>query len=247
MTVNLTDFNIKFFDKLQSTNDYAKQKASEVDDILIISSYFQEKGKGQAGNKWESEADKNILMTYAVKHKDFPAAEQFVISQIISLAIVDLIKPYVDNPELLKIKWPNDIYYSDKKIAGILIENTLEGSLLKHSFCGIGININQEKFSEDIPNPVSLKLIVNENFDLRKLLLKLILNIESGFSKIKLKEEIDSQYHDLLLFLNERRRYIYKGKNIEAKIIGTDKFGRLLLKYGSCEFVCNHGQVKYVF
>lgn len=119
----------------------------------------QTAGRGQRGNSWEAEPGKNVTMSMLITFDRLPAAQQFIISQIISLTIVDLLREYLApevSAERVMVKWPNDIYVDDSKIAGILIENTVCGPCVAHSIIGIGLNVNQLRFLSDAPNPVSM-------------------------------------------------------------------------------------------
>lgn len=176
--------------------------------------------------------------------KEIEAADQFLISKIISISIIELLSEYIDNEEDIKVKWPNDIFYKNKKIAGILIENTINGNNLTSSICGIGININQCEFG-DIETAISLKSIINENVNLEYALVRLINIISKNLENYENNELFDENYRAKMLFIDKARRYIYKGKNIEATIEGVDRFGRLIIRYGSCEIVCNHGQIDF--
>lgn len=152
----------------KSTNTYLARMASILPGATVIYTYRQTAGRGQKGNSWESEDDKNLSFSYLLKSPAIEPCRQFFISEAVSLAVVDMLSQYV--PEGISIKWPNDIYYRDQKICGILIEHTLSGSSIGHSIIGVGININQERFVSDAPNPVSLKNITGDDYDLERLL-----------------------------------------------------------------------------
>ena len=127
-------------------------------------------GKGQVGNSWESEAGKNLMFSVLL-HPDFvPANQQFLISQISALAVQQMLETFV---KPISVKWPNDIYWNDKKICGMLIENDIAGTKLINSIIGIGININQKKFISNAPNPVSLTQITGKEYDLHGCIIKM--------------------------------------------------------------------------
>ncbi|GAB6124098.1 biotin--[acetyl-CoA-carboxylase] ligase [Dysgonomonas termitidis] len=155
---------IHLVDEIDSTNNYLKSLLlkQKVKEGTIISADFQTGGRGQRGNGWLSEKGKNLLFSIVLYPDTVKANGQFVISQMVSLAVADFLRKYTDG---ITIKWPNDIYWQDKKICGILIENTLEGDEIKESVCGIGINLNQESFGSSLPNPVSLKQITGEYYE----------------------------------------------------------------------------------
>jgi BirA family biotin operon repressor/biotin-[acetyl-CoA-carboxylase] ligase len=127
--------------------------------MFVVQTDFQSSGKGQLGNSWESENAKNLLFSFLLKPSYIAIDKQFVVSQMISLAIKKVLNQYADG---FSIKWPNDIYWNDRKIAGILIENSLQGNRIKWMIVGVGLNVNQECFISNAPNPVSLLNIVGE-------------------------------------------------------------------------------------
>lgn len=114
------------------------------------------------GNGWFSEKGKNLLFSLLIYPDNVEANAQFIISRIASLAVKNTLDQFTDD---IRIKWPNDIYWKDKKIAGILIENDISGRVITNSIIGIGININQDQFPEELPNPVSLKQVTGSEFD----------------------------------------------------------------------------------
>lgn len=125
---------------------------------------YQTTGRGQTGNGWESEADKNLLCSILL-----PADKNLYFLNIaVSVAVIRLLG------EPFTIKWPNDIYYRDKKISGILLENAIVGSEITYSIAGIGLNVNQTKFISDAPNPVSLKQITGKEYDIDRMMYDLL-------------------------------------------------------------------------
>ena len=133
------------------------------DEGTLVYTDYQTNGRGQLTNTWESKAGKNILMSMYFAPLWLPIKDQFVLSQAVALGVVDFLRQYADG---FQIKWPNDIYWQDKKIAGILIENNLQAAQIGSSIVGIGLNINQLEFLSDAPNPISLAQITGKQFDL---------------------------------------------------------------------------------
>lgn len=150
--------------ELDSTNNYMKNlvREQQPEEGSLVTTDFQTIGRGQMGNGWHSESGKNLLFSLLIYPEDIPANEQFIISRIASLAVKNTLDQFTDD---IRIKWPNDIYWKDRKIAGILIENDIQGRNITNSVIGVGINVNQDDFPEDLPNPVSLKLIVGSEQD----------------------------------------------------------------------------------
>ena len=150
-----------------STNVYASRVAAILPSGTVIYTPRQTAGRGQRGNSWEMGPDKNLAFTYLLKNPAVAPAKQFYISEAASLAIVDALSVVLPG---VTIKWPNDIYYGDRKLAGILIEHSLTSRQISQTLIGIGLNVNQQRFVSDAPNPVSLWQITGEEYDLTELL-----------------------------------------------------------------------------
>lgn len=148
-----------------STNAWMQERLQQTrlaEGTLVYTSY-QTNGRGQLTNTWESEKDKNLLLSMLFTPTWLPVKDQFVLSQAVALAVLDFLTAY---DKQFQIKWPNDIYWCDKKIGGILIENNLLGASIGTSIVGIGLNINQVNFVSDAPNPVSLSQITGQTYEL---------------------------------------------------------------------------------
>ncbi|MBQ2074888.1 MAG: biotin--[Muribaculaceae bacterium] len=145
--------NIIVLQETASTNDYIKRNAQILPTGTVIIAVRQTAGRGQKGNSWEAEPGKNVTLSLLVKRPNVEVKEQFAISEAVSLAIVDELENYASG---FKIKWPNDIYYGNRKIGGILIEHTLDAKGIEYTIAGVGLNINQQVFVSGAPNPVSL-------------------------------------------------------------------------------------------
>ncbi len=138
-----------------STNLDAMREKGSAEDRTVWAAEFQSAGRGQRGNRWESEEGKNLMFSILFKPKDFPATNQFHISMAVASGVAD----YLASKGIkASVKWPNDIYSGDRKICGMLIENTLSGDRLAACIAGIGLNVNQRIFPADLPNPTSLVL-----------------------------------------------------------------------------------------
>jgi len=223
--------NIILLDEVDSTNDYASNflaKETAPEGLVVVAGY-QSKGRGQIDNSWESEPGKNMLLSIILYPQFVEVENQFLISKFISLAIVDFLENYSNN---ISIKWPNDIYYRDEKIAGILIENTIMGTTIQNTITGIGININQSYFTESLPNPVSLNQIKNKLFDLQKLLTELILHLNNRYKQLKKGNYalLNNDYLKNLYLLNKMHTYRDDESSFEGKIIGISKEGRLIIQ-----------------
>ena len=159
------EWKIIHIDETDSTNRWLREQGGEED--MVVWADFQTAGRGQGTNKWESEQGKNLLFSILLHPKDIPANKQFAISMQVSLAICEALGERIGD---LSIKWPNDIYWRNAKICGILIENRLQGSRIRDSIIGVGLNVNQRQFHSDAPNPVSLWQICEQETDREQLL-----------------------------------------------------------------------------
>ncbi len=224
-------FTIIELDETTSTQTYLTQEdeRKSFDEFTVITAKNQISGRGQGTNIWESENGKNICFSLLLKPLFLNPSEQFIITQIISLAIVDVLVKY--GLQDVMIKWPNDIYVSNNKICGILIQNKIIGNQISHSYIGIGINVNQRKFLF-APNPTSLTLETDKTHDLNKFLNDTLYNIYVRYMQLKENKiiEIQNKYLSLLLFKGEWRKYIYEGREIVATILNVNEFGHLILQ-----------------
>jgi BirA family biotin operon repressor/biotin-[acetyl-CoA-carboxylase] ligase len=165
-------YDIMWLDSVDSTNSEAKRRISDIDNLSVLSALSQSEGRGQKGNKWSSFPGENLTFSIVLKFGEqaggkvepavagklrlaVAAREQFVLTEITSLSIVEFLSRHGIKA---KIKWPNDIYVGDKKICGVLIENSLRGESLSSSIIGIGLNVNQRNFDVNLPNPTSMAL-----------------------------------------------------------------------------------------
>lgn len=214
-----------------STNNYLKEllQTQNVDEGTVVWADFQSAGKGQRGNGWESEAGKNILFSIVLFPGFIKAGEQFILSQIVSLAVANCLQEYTEG---ISIKWPNDIYWNEKKICGILLENTILEDNIGHSVAGIGININQENFRSDAPNPVSLKQITNRDYNLEEILKTVVDNISMYYQQIKIGKtySLIKQYKESLFRKDGYHLYNDGISNFLARIQDVDSSGILILK-----------------
>ncbi len=163
-----------FLFSTDSTNLYIRrliEKGGPLQDMTVVSAFEQTAGRGQKGNTWETEPGKNIIFSLFCRPSFVAPVRQFVLSQCIALAIADVLSEYTEG---ITVKWPNDIYWHDKKISGTLIECGLQGNAISWCIIGSGININQTQFLSDAPNPVSLKMITGKEYDTDVLLQQVI-------------------------------------------------------------------------
>ena len=240
------------FKKIDSTNKYLQNLLDEGADIIdnVVVADFQSLGKGQGSNVWESESGKNLLFSIALDMSYLKAENQFLLTQMVSVAMIDVLKKYLSE-ESLFIKWPNDIYFNDKKIAGILIKNEIKGMMLGTSIIGIGLNVNQESFDENLPNPISMKMITGENYDLESLLNDICNELRvMSYEQYRNAHSSQLTAHSYIKYLYRYRQwsfYEHEGSVKEMMIIGYDQFGRLILKEkNDREVVCDLKEIIFV-
>ena len=222
-------------ESVSSTNNFAKEllvKALPNADITIIDTKEQTKGRGQKGNYWESEINKNATFSFIIKPTFLKAEEQFFLSMAVSLAIIDCLSIFCN---AVHIKWPNDIYVSNKKICGILIENSLLGNSIQTAIVGIGLNINQTLFSEWIPNPTSLKQETGKDYDTEYIKSKIIDSFEKYYIALHNKnlEFIHKEYLKHIYLHNIKSTFkditgIFEGK---IKFVNTMGFIEIEKEY----------------
>ena len=217
--------------EVESTNVYVRQllNQEEVPEGSIIVADNQTAGKGQPGNTWETEAGCNLTFSLVLHPDMVPSNRQFLISQITALAVKDALEKQISP---IKVKWPNDIYYKDKKICGILIENDLMAKHIITSILGVGININQPFFRSDAPNPISLYQLLGKQVDRNEVLSAFVKALFFYYTQLIKGEESKIQQ----LYLNS----LYRGKGIypytdskgsfDALIKAVEPDGHLVLK-----------------
>lgn len=240
--------NLIFLKSVPSTNDYAKQllSNSKPKNGSVILAENQTAGRGQHGNAWNTEKGKNITCSIILDTSAIEVKQQFILNKIIAIAVRNTIRDFVlDTSARVSIKWSNDILVNQKKIAGILIENTVQGNYLQNSIVGIGININQLYFDKNL-NATSLYIENKSEILIESILIKLLENIESWYLKIQLEQYINSEYLKHLFWLNESRTFLYKDNVIVAKIIGTNEFGQLLLEHEADILSINQKEIQYI-
>ena len=241
--------NLITIKELDSTNTFLKNTLSNSKPLpegTVIMAESQYAGRGQQQNKWNSEAGKNLTFSILLNPTFLAIASQFDLTRVVSLGVHSALESLLGDQ--LKIKWPNDIYYTDKKLGGILIENLLQGSQIKQSVIGIGLNINQEVFPDWVPNPVSVKQILQQDYDLRTLLSEICSHIEGYYLNLKAGkvEFIRESYLSRLYWMNETKNF----KMPEGIFSGTIKTvrnnGLLVIDNNGTEMEFNFKEIEFL-
>ncbi len=218
-------------EKVSSTNTLASAllRDSRPPEGTVITASFQEAGRGQPGNSWESEPGMNLIMSVIIYPVMVRPADQFIISRMVSLAVHDLVSARTSKA---RIKWPNDIYAGNDKIAGILIENSIMGSTLGSSVAGIGLNVNQTEFRSGARNPVSLRQVTGTTHNLDAVTRELITLLDRRYGMVVRGEGavLESEYHSVLYRAGEWHRYSDESGEFEGMIERVMPDGMLLVK-----------------
>jgi BirA family transcriptional regulator, biotin operon repressor / biotin---[acetyl-CoA-carboxylase] ligase len=198
---------------------------------LCIWAGLQTAGRGQGNNTWHSSANNNLSLSILLKPHFLPPRKQFMLNKSIALAIRATLEELTDGL-VFAIKWPNDIYCQNKKIAGTLMENRIQGNLFETSIAGIGININQTGFPGSIPNPVSLKMLTGVSYDLELCLDSLLKKTHHYYNLLRDDQEvtINEEYLNNLLGYQEYRLFSQNNNEFRAMIAGVNEYGKIILK-----------------
>lgn len=242
-------YNVQIFDVLDSTNKYLEAiDISSVEEGLVIRAACQNAGVGQKGNVWESEDYKNLTFSVLLKPIFLPIANRFMLTKVISLAMVDFLKQEIGT-EAISIKWPNDIYIGKNKICGILISNKFRAGIYNASIVGVGFNVNQTIFGSNIPNPTSLKIITGTDYEPSVVLNNIMYHILSRYEELRSGKilELDEKYLANLLYLGNERNYYYRNNLIRGAIKDVTKEGFLLLETSDNKSItCDLKELRFI-
>lgn len=220
-----------YFDNIDSTNDYAISllSKSNPNEGTVIWASYQSQGRGQIGSNWCSDQGDNLLMSVIIHPRFLLASQQFALNIVASLAIREALISYGIEA---KIKWPNDIYIGDRKICGLLVQNILTGKTIKSSVIGIGLNVNQQEFSPDIPNPTSLLRELDRVFDIGTVKAEVCAQLQYQYHALQDEgyDHLKKVYMKHLYRLGRSHKYMIDGSPMEAQIIDIDEQGKLLLE-----------------
>ena len=235
-------------DRIGSTNQYALDLlAQKPIEGTIINTDNQYAGRGQMAKSWESAPGKNLTISILLYPTFLLAKDQFLLSQIVAISIAETLQAFIPNG--VKIKWPNDLYINDKKITGILIQNALKGANIQSSIIGIGLNVNQEVFQSDAPNPTSLFLEVGREVSRQKVLIKLCQKLEQWYLQLKSGKiaSIQKAYLDLLYRKEETHIFRRQDKSaFQGRILGITDTGQLKVQTTNGIEIFNLKEIQYV-
>ena len=238
------DFQPEYFpypllvlERTDSTNRYLDEwcgdKSVQVKELTTVVADYQTAGKGQRGNSWEAAAGQNLLFSFVLYPVFIEAQHQFVLSQIAALSVKEALDGLVAD---VSIKWPNDIYWREKKIGGILIEHNVDGSHLSRSIVGVGLNVNQEAFHSDAPNPVSLKQITGRGYARQDLLADILSRVHAYYARLRAEVSgafcpyLSARYEEALFRRVGWHLYADASGTFRARIVRVGQDGRLVLE-----------------
>lgn len=228
-------------DEIDSTNNFLRHLSTPDDyQMTLVTAEYQTAGRGADTNRWESAKGENLLLSLRVKPANLPVSRMFALSETTALAISDVLGAFLPltSPKGGRgvcIKWPNDIYYGDSKVAGILIENDLQGNRVQRSTIGIGINVNQRRFLSDAPNPRSLADIVGRDIERHLVLEQFMERFTHLFGQIEdgRPEALDAlheNYKSHLYRFGEEHTYSDKDGTFRATLTDVEPSGHLILR-----------------
>ncbi|PID93675.1 MAG: biotin--[acetyl-CoA-carboxylase] ligase [Bacteroidetes bacterium] len=240
------EVEIRKYKRLDSTNRYALEllhREQPREGTLVVAEE-QSAGVGMGENRWESAPGKNLTFSIILYPDFLDPSKQFYLNIITSLAVSAFLMQHLPK-DPLKIKWPNDVYYAHQKISGILVKNQLVGHALHASVVGIGININQQQFSDSLPNPVSLRMLIGRDVVLDECLEQFLLFFFRYYEMLRHGDYaiLMQRYRAMMYLLETPASFLVGGAQCEGTILGVDAFGRLKI---ACEGSVIYCQVKEV-
>lgn len=222
-----------------STNSEAQDliHRNRATDGCVVITDKQTAGRGQRGNRWEAAPGENLTLSVVWRPTFLPAPDQFQLSQAVALAVHDWLATLLGPDPALRVKWPNDIFFGNRKLGGILIENTLSGTMIQHSVVGIGININQREFG--VTTAASLASLTGRAYALEPLASRLLEHLERRYLQLRAGRlaAIHHDYRQVLYRYRQPHLYEVDGRQLTGEITGVDEAGRLAVLTG--------GQIRY--
>lgn len=235
--------------EVDSTNNFLKEALSNstpLSEGTVIMAESQYAGRGQQQNRWYSEPGKNLTFSILLEPAFLPIGRQYDLNVAISAGIIKACEKVLG--EQAKIKWPNDIYYGDNKLGGVLIENMIQGSAIKHAVIGIGINVNQVKFGPGAANAISVKQILQKDYDKKALLAQICSEIEATYLLLRSGnfDALKTFYMQKLYWYNELRPFKANGSFFEGSITGINKNGQLCVSVNGEERLYDLKEIEFL-
>ena len=230
----MEDIKIIRIGETDSTNRYLHGYDGEEGGLMtVVVAEYQSAGHGQGGSKWESEPGKNLLFSVMTRPERLDVRRQFVMLEAGALAVRDALARYAGG---MTVKWPNDVYRDDRKICGMLLENDLCGAYIGRHISGIGVNINQETFRSNAPNPVSLKQITGREHDRSAILEGILQRVRDFYEQLRLDADgsfqaaLAERYAAALYRREGFHPYRDADGDFRARLVGVEPDGRFVLE-----------------
>lgn len=240
--------DVIFIESTGSTNTFAQQllKDSRGVEGTVVWASSQTQGRGQGSNSWHSQPGMNLTFSLVLEPLFLKPYQQFNLNKAIALGVLQTIRLALPDDIMSCIKWPNDIYASGRKIAGILIEHTIQGNSIRNSIIGIGINLNQMEFPDWLPNVVSLKQLTENEYDVREILQKTCLSLTQAYARLKAGEfgPVSYEYNSSLCGGGKILEFTAGNNSFNGRIAGVDDSGRLCVLTADDHIEkFNHGEI----
>jgi BirA family biotin operon repressor/biotin-[acetyl-CoA-carboxylase] ligase len=245
--MKLIPSEIIYLQDVDSTNNYAAKWIQDngLRDGTVILAQNQQNGRGQKGTSWQADSGKNLTLSVILSVKQFKATEQFQLSKAVAVALQKFLSKILLKKKV-EIKWPNDILVDGKKIAGVLIETSIQGSSLNSAVVGIGLNVNQESFSSGV-NGTSLMLETGVELELDDVFKNLLAYLNAEYILLNSKSKsVNANYLSRLYLKNVEANFIIEGVKMKAKILGVSNLGKLVFKTSDRQIECDLKEVVYM-
>lgn len=241
--------HVVLLEETGSTNDYALEMIARGKPVegTVYLAVNQTSGRGLDGNSWESQPGMNLTFSIVTYPVYLLPELQFYMTKSFSVSLCRVLRSFLG--EGIKIKWPNDIYYKDSKIAGMLIQNGIQGNRFIYCVAGVGLNVNQQDFPARIPNPVSMKMVTGIHYNLDHVLASICQEVSLGLRGLEtgMTDTLDREYLDALYRFREPAAYRLNGKALQATITGVSRYGHLVLETGDGQVLeCDLKEVEFV-
>jgi len=236
MAISNYQINLLHLSEVDSTNAWLRSNLSNYTHGFVVSTDYQTTGKGQASNVWESERGSNLLFSLLLEPTKIPIKEQFILSQLVSISIVNVLRNLLNKE--VRIKWPNDIYVDNKKLCGILIENTIIDSQMAKAIIGIGLNVNQQIFTSDAPNPVSMHQLCGNSLSPALVLKDIVTEILKDYDAFIIEQSKSLQETYFSLLYRNKGYHLFQTQNLlfEAEIDSILPTGPIRLRTKKGEY-----------
>jgi len=236
--------NIIFLPECHSTNDLAKRMTLTNGSVVITD--HQTRGRGQHGNVWLSEPGKNLLFTVVLKDLAVVPSEQYLLNVASALTLYEVLQNYIPHARV-EVKWPNDIYINNFKVAGILTETSISANKLEAVYLGMGLNVNQSHFA--LRQASSLKILTQKEWERSDLLENILLILEKRLEQLEKSEAetLVSDYEAVLRWKDEWHTFRSDGQEFEGKISGINATGKLNVLVGNDTRAFGVQDIEYLY